>query len=189
MQWFRDRRTATKLMLSFGLLALMMGGLGFLGIRGMAAIQTQLRELHDIHALGVMHLEQANTHLIATGRAIRGLLLTNDPAQMEARRQELLSNRQQFYENLEQYRKRLLQEAQRAKVAESMPLFKAIYDEQDQILEAVHNGQHQQALAHVQPLVALASRADQTMGDFSKHKQSRMEEKVEQAEKEFVSAK
>jgi methyl-accepting chemotaxis protein len=189
MQWFKDRRTATKLMLSFGFLTVLMCGLGILGLRGMSSIQAQLRELHQYHALGVLHLEKANTHLIASGRSIRGALLTTDPAQIEQRRQEVLDNRKEFYDDFEQYRKSLLQESAKAKASDAMAVFKDIYAQQDLILEALRSGQHQQALAPLPALVTLAAKADQLMNEFSKHKQDRMQEKVEDAEKEFASAR
>src|SRR5690242_9463934 len=108
MQWFKDRRTATKLMFGFGLLAVLIAGMGVLGIRGMAQIQASLRELHHNHALGEIDLEQANTHLVASGRAVRGMLLATDVAAAEQGRQEALSHRQQFFDEFDGYSKTLL---------------------------------------------------------------------------------
>src|SRR5579884_220399 len=101
MEWFKNRRTATKLMLSFGLLALLMGTLGLLGLRGMSAIEGALADLHQNHALGVMHLERANTHLTATGRAIRRLQTAENADQLEQSRQDLLTHRQKFEEDFD----------------------------------------------------------------------------------------
>jgi methyl-accepting chemotaxis protein len=155
----------------------------------MVAIEAKLRELHDFHALGALHLEKSNTHLIASGRALRGMLLTTDAGQAEARRLEVLSNRQQFYTEFELYRKSLLQEAAIAKASDSMALFKELYGAQDQVIDAAHNGQHQQALALLGPLVALAVNADTLMEEFSKFKEGRMQEKADEAERGFQTAK
>src|ERR1700689_2439169 len=96
MQWFKDLRTATKLMLGFGLMALLMATVGYLGIRGMTGIQTDLVNLHDHDALGIMHLGQANVALVMTAREIRAMLLASDPSEMASLRQQLLANRERF---------------------------------------------------------------------------------------------
>src|SRR5579864_9044988 len=118
MQWFKDRRTATKLMLSFGFLALVMGGLGFLGIRGMAAIQASLNKMHQHHAVSIMHLGQANVHMVTTGRSVRGMMLRTDKAQIEERRRQVLAERQHFYDEFEAYQKSLISQEARAKAVE-----------------------------------------------------------------------
>jgi methyl-accepting chemotaxis protein len=189
MQWFRNRKTVTKLMLSFGLLALLMGGVGYLGIRGMLRIQESLRDIHQNHALGVMHLEQANTHLTATGRSIRRLQVAVDEAQQRDSEQDLLAHRQQFVDHFEQFRKTLATEAGRAKAAEAEKVWREMCAKQDDFIALLRRNQRQQALADLPVLVSAAAQADQIVGELSKMKQALMKGAAENAESAFLATR
>ena len=185
MQWFKDRRTATKLFLSFGFLALLMGVVGYLGIRGMVKIQDSLRDLHQNQALGVMHLEQANTHLTATGRSVRRLQVAADAVQQQAAEQDLLVHRQQFVEHFEQYRKTLHTEEAKAQAESAAKVWQEMCARQDEYLDLTHRNQRQQAAANLPVLVAAAAKADQIVAELSKAKQKSMQQAVDDAESAF----
>jgi methyl-accepting chemotaxis protein len=189
MQWFKDRKTAAKLMLSFGLIALLMGGVGYLGIHGMASIQASLRDLHQNHALGAMHLEQANTHLTATGRSIRRLQVAADAEQVEQGRQDLLAHRKGFEENFEQFRKTLETEAGKAKAAEAQKIWQEMSAQQDHFLEMLQRNERQPALAVLPLLVSEAAKADQVVAELSEMKQTLMQRAADNAESAFSATR
>src|SRR5271168_3344973 len=144
MQWFRDRKIGAKLMLSFGLLALLIGGVGYLGIRGMAQIQDALRDLHQNDALGVMHLEQANTQYAQSGRSVLRLQVATDQSDWQAGEQRLLTHRKQFEEHFEMYRKTLSTEEAKNMAAEVWGTWRAMCAKQDEFLDLLHHNQRQQ---------------------------------------------
>ncbi len=189
MQWFKDRRTATKLMLSFGFLALLMGGLGYLGIRGMATIQASLRKMHEHHAVAIMHLEQANVHMVTAGRSVRGMMLRSDKAQLEQHRQQILVERQHFYEEYEAYQKSLISEEARAKATEALAVFKDLYVQHDRTIDLALQNQHQQALAQLDAAIGAATKADQYFAELNRLKRQTMQKDVDLAETEFESAR
>lgn len=189
MQCFTNRQTATKLMLSFGLLALLMGAVGYLGVRGMSKIQDSLRDLHENHALGVMYLEQANTHLTATGRSIRRLQVAADAEQLEQSQQDLFAHRKGFEENFAQFQKTLATEAGKAKAAEAEKLWQEMCAKQDDFLDLMHRNQRQQALADLPVLVADAAKADQAVAELSQMKQTLMQRAADDAESAFNSTR
>jgi len=188
MHWFRNQRTATKLIFSFGFLAALMGVLGLLGYRAMAKIQDSLRDLHQNHALGVMHLEEANTHLTATGRSIRRLQVAADPAQVETATQDLMNHRRGFEQSFEQFRKTLATDAGRAKAAEAENIWKEMCSKQDSFVDALHHNQRQQAMGALPILVSAAAQADLVVNELSGMKQTLMQKAADQAEDEFKSA-
>ena len=47
MNWFRDRKTVTKLMLAFALMAILVAVVGSLGIRGMGRLDAALATLYE----------------------------------------------------------------------------------------------------------------------------------------------
>src|ERR1039458_6719326 len=189
MQWFRNCKTATKLMLNFGLLALLMGGVGYLGIRGMARIQDLLHDLHQNHALGVMYLEQANTHLTATGRSVRRIQVAADAVKRKESEEDCSAHRRQFEENFEQFRKTLQTDAGRAKAAEAEKVWREMCAKQDDFLGLMHQNQRQQALADLPVLVSAAAQADQVVGELSKMKQALMKGAIDTAESAFQTTR
>ena len=189
MQWFRDRKTAAKLMLSFGLIALLVGGVGYLGIHGMTSIQASLRDLHENHALGVMHLEEANTHLTATGRSIRRLQVAADATQLEQGKQDLLTHRKKFDENFEVFHKTLATDAGRAKAAEAESIWRQMCAQQDHYVDMLERNERQQAAGDLPLLVSEAARADQVVADLSQMKQALMERAADDAESAFLAAR
>jgi len=189
MRWFKDLRTATKLMLSFGLLAVLLAGVGYLGIRGMAKIQSSLRNLHQNHALGVMRLERANTHLTATGRSVRRLQVASDDTQLKIAEQDLFDHRRQFEEDFDQFRKTLATEEGKVKAAEALSIWRDMCAKQDDFLAQLHRNQRQQALANLPILVAAAAKADQIVSDLSKLKIGLMQAAADQAESDFETTR
>jgi len=188
MEWFKNQRTAAKLTLSFGFLALLMGVLGFLGIRGMNEIQGKLRQLHQNHALGVMHLEDANVRLVASGRSIRSVLLASGKAQTDEEIGKVLAQRQLFSEQLDQYRKTLISDDAKAKLGEAMTVIQELYKQQDQVIELIRRDQRQQAASQLAAMAVQADKADQYFDELMKMKQQMMQAAADQADTDFRSA-
>jgi methyl-accepting chemotaxis protein len=189
MHWFRDRTTATKLLLGFGFLALMMTVVGFVGIQGMTKIQDSLRDLHQHHALGIMHLERANTQVASVGRSIRRVQVATDDVQQKAGEQDLRVHRQAFEDEFEQYRKTLLTEAMKAKSEETARAWREMCAKQDEYLDLKRRNQHEQAAADLPALVVLSAKMDDLIQGLSKAKQERMQEASASAESAFNSTR
>jgi methyl-accepting chemotaxis protein len=189
MQWFKDLRTATKLMLSFGSLALLMAVVGYLGIRGMAGIQVELIDMHDHHTLGLLHLKQANVHLLMTARELRSMLLASDASEVEAHRQALLAERGHFYEEFEQYRKLIVSAEANAKAAEAVPAFRELDAAQDQVLELAAKNQHQQAVARLAGLAQKLARTDQLTDELTRLKLLTMQQALGRAQADYATTR
>jgi len=189
MKWFRDRKTATKLILSFAVLAGLLAVVGYVGIRGMTKIQDALRDLHHNHALGVMHLEEANTHLTATGRSIRRLETAATSEGLQLGKQDLALHRQGFDEHFEKFRGTLETDAGRAKAAEAEKIWREMCAKQDEFVALMDRNQRQQALSDLPVLVSSAAKADQVVGELAKMKQALMQGAVDKAESAFQSAR
>lgn len=186
MQWFKDRKTVTKLMLSFGFMAVLIGLMGYLGLRGMAAIQASLRELHQNHALGLMHLKDADLDRANIARALRQTII--DPARVEQQVSEVRKAREQFHEDFEGYRKSLLLEAAKLKAEEVDKTFKEMVVEQDKILALVSTQKVDEAKVAIQQYRALADKSDEEFRAVSDLKVGMMKEDAAKAEANFHSS-
>jgi hypothetical protein len=74
MHWFRDRKTVTKLMLAFGLLAALMCVLGLEGIRNVSVLNARTRDMYEHHVLGLNYLKDGHLQLTTAGKSIRNAM-------------------------------------------------------------------------------------------------------------------
>src|SRR5574341_1199104 len=59
MQWFRDLKTVTKLLVGFALMGAIMAGIGYLGIHYMGRIHTSVQEVYEQHLLAIKTIAEA----------------------------------------------------------------------------------------------------------------------------------
>jgi methyl-accepting chemotaxis protein len=93
MNWYKNARTSTKLMLAFGLLAAMMGVVGYEGIEAAGSLNSSLDTLYEVHMLGAAYVADVRATIPTIGREVRESLLVNDVA---ARQQSLQNLQEQF---------------------------------------------------------------------------------------------
>ena len=83
MNWFRDRKTVTKLMIGFGLIAAMLAFVAYRGITAASGINTMLNTMYERDFKGLSAIKEANINLIYIGRAFRAAVLAGDKAEVE----------------------------------------------------------------------------------------------------------
>lgn len=169
--------TGTKLTLSFGLMALLIGIVGFEGIRGMADIRESLAGLYEKEALGVIYLKEANVNIVATQSAVRAALLDNqvDKWQAEVRKREA-----NFREELQKYRKTLGREEDRTKTKEAETLFNELREVQDSVFNLAKSGATAQARGMWANLDPLLDALDNALDEMSEKKVAAMEKTAEE---------
>ncbi len=89
MNWFKDLKTLTKLMLGFGFLALLMLFVGYQGISGMNTLNTMLNTTYERDLMGMAAIKDLNTNIAVIGRESRQAVLDTDMASMESDNQKL----------------------------------------------------------------------------------------------------
>ena len=80
MQWFHDMRVATKLILSFIVMAAVAGVVGYIGIDKMGKINDLADDMYMKELLGVSYIKEANINLIYIDRATKNMLLASSAA-------------------------------------------------------------------------------------------------------------
>jgi methyl-accepting chemotaxis protein len=81
--WFKNLRTMTKLMLGFGILALLMGVVGYQGLTGLSNTNSMLGTLYEKDLLGISAIKDVNTFVAMIGRQTRGVVIESEPAAMQ----------------------------------------------------------------------------------------------------------
>ena len=80
MQWFRNLKTASKLMLGFALVGVIMAGVGYMGVSSLAKINGMLVTLYARDMAGLSAVKQAEIELFTIGRDMRQSLLIDKEA-------------------------------------------------------------------------------------------------------------
>ncbi len=75
MQWLKHQTTFTKLTIGCGLMAILVGTVGYQGIRGLGAMADLGNQLQEKHAIPLAHLQRAITNLKEMSRMNRNVIL------------------------------------------------------------------------------------------------------------------
>ncbi len=84
MKWFYDLRTTYKFLLSFGVLAVMLAGVGFVGLSGIVESNTALTVAYERDMKGVESASRADIERQSIARALRQGMLVHTAAAREA---------------------------------------------------------------------------------------------------------
>ena len=155
MTWFRNLRTIAKLMMSFGLMALLMGVVGYEGLSGIGTINNEMAITYQRDLTGIVAIEQLSTNVALIGRNVRNVILAADRGVMERDKLQVDSLYQQIDEEVARCEKTFVTEQGRAalaKVKESLPEFKSVVSEV--MRDAIDNDRKAaiEALAKAQPI-------------------------------------
>ncbi|MCW5978807.1 MAG: MCP four helix bundle domain-containing protein [Bryobacteraceae bacterium] len=82
MKWFKDRTTVTKLMLGFGLLAVLMAFVGYQGLTSMTRINDMLNTMYERDLTGVSAIKDVNIQFMGAARELRQAILDTDEQDM-----------------------------------------------------------------------------------------------------------
>jgi len=85
MQWFKNCRTMTKLMLGFGLTGVIMAGVGYMGVTNMAQINANVGNLYEVQLIPISYLTgiRGLTHQVRA-QVILAVLATDDATTRQA---------------------------------------------------------------------------------------------------------
>jgi methyl-accepting chemotaxis protein len=100
MNWLNNMKTGKKVLLLTGILTVAIAAVGYMGIRGMNALNTATTALYNQETLGISHIKEANINLVYLARDMRALILETDDAEMRAIQQRYDSEINVFRERL-----------------------------------------------------------------------------------------
>ena len=85
-----ERRTlATKLLVGFGILLLVILLLGLHSISSARQMSSAARDLYELKLLGISHIKEANINLMLVGRSLRQLVLSRDDTERDLAEEKL----------------------------------------------------------------------------------------------------
>jgi len=78
MNWFRNQKTLTKLMLGFGFFALLMGVIGYQGISGMSKVNVMMDQVYSKEMAGVTAAKEIVASVLEMSRVARQAIIDTD---------------------------------------------------------------------------------------------------------------
>src|SRR5579871_1545808 len=166
MQWFRDRKTATKLMLGFGVMAALLCILGLEGIRNLSALNARTRDMYEHHVLWLNYLKDGHLQLTTAGKSIRNAMLAQSDQDLEVRIDELHKNREAFLADLDAFQKCLVVEDMKAKAASLREEYYLNANAQDKVVELLRAHHREQGIAQIDTLNKLQGKREQLMAEL-----------------------
>ena len=189
MQWFRDRKTVTKLMLGFAIMALFMGVLGYEGIRNITALNNSMRDMYEHNVLGLNFLKDANLQLTAAGKSLRNAMLAKDAKEMEVRVTEVHVDRDAFLTDIEAFQKCLVSEAMKAKTLAMLDEYRLSARAQDKVVELLQSGHREESIAQLEVLNTVQKRRGELMNELTRDELDMMKKAAADVDETAASAK
>ena len=189
MQWFRDCKTVTKLMIGFGIMALFMGVLGYEGIRNITALSASMRDMYEHNVLGLNYIKDANLQLATASKSMRNAALAKDSKDLEVRIGELHTNRETFVKDIEAFQKCLVVEAMKGKAVELLDEFWLNARAQDKVVEILQEGRREEGITQIAGLNSLEKRRGELMAELTRDELDMMKKAAADVDETAASAK
>ncbi|MEZ5398042.1 MAG: methyl-accepting chemotaxis protein [Bryobacteraceae bacterium] len=181
MRIYANLQTRTKLMLAFGLMALLMGVAGWQGAKGMARMNANFEELYHKHALGLAKLKEARTQLLTSVFEVRSGLQTRDLAAMARHAEAAVKARELFDSEFTGFRNTVAGDSEGAE--EVQKIFAGLSEDEDRLLGLAAAGKTAGQAELVQSMHAHAAQFGERAHALEQRKLAVMQSTAERVER------
>jgi methyl-accepting chemotaxis protein len=185
MKSLRNLKTSVKLLASFGLMAMLLGLVGYQGIQGMGVLKETLDVTYNKHALGISNIKESKIELKQISRMILTMLVDTSDADRKSRVAAIEKARESFLFELKSYRGKTVLETTIAKCEDLERSFRTLSAEQDKMIALALAGKIVEAKASLQGLRAMANAVDGKMDDLVTLKMGLMEKDMAAAQQSY----
>jgi len=168
MQWLKNLKIGTKLLSSYILLLLLMGGVGYLGVTNMGMINGMLDDLYTDNLVPILQIDEANIELIKFARNHYRLVISRDRAEMEAYKKRIEENVTNIDKVLGEYATNTLSDKEKDLLGKFRTAFAAYRESATKIPELALAGDKDAAIAHMLGDAAkLGAAPDELLGQLA----------------------
>src|SRR5579884_996719 len=137
MQWFRNRRTATKLQLAFAAMVALMCVLGMEGIRSLQDLNRTTRAMFDHDVLAFAYLKDADLQIMTSGKSLRDAILARNAGDRDKHIGNVIQQRQKFAADLEAFRRLVPVTAMKVTAGAVLEEFAHTSQQQDKVIACI----------------------------------------------------
>ncbi len=182
MRWLNNLRIGTKLISSYILLLLLMGGVGYLGVTNMGMINGMLDDLYTHNLVPILQIDEANIELIKFARNHYRLVISRDKAEMEAYNKRIEENVTKIKKSLDDYAAGHLTEKEKDLLTKFRAAFEAYRASAKKIPELAMAGDRDGAIAHMLGDAAkLGAAPDELLGELAQANREMAREELGQS--------
>jgi len=189
MSRFRNLRTATKLALTSGLLAVMIACFAIGALVAVARINDIVDVMHNNHALGIAFVKQAQVDVGQISRMVLTSIIDDDTAAVDSRIARVRDLDQDFRKSLADFKARAVLAVNRERADHVLQLFDALRPKQDATLELARQGKDEDAKTHLQGLRSAADELSKTLQELVDAKMKVMEEADHDADRTYATTR
>ena len=189
MNWFKNRKTATKLLIGFGVMAIVILAQAYVSSNEMEVLFGSLDQIHEKHATGLVHLNEASEQLNMISRTLDGAVLDGNAAAVPKQISDIQKYREIFSREFEAYQKSVVLDTTRAKAKEIEKLVIELIPEQDRILTLIHERDLEGARAELKTTRAANSQIDEKLSELVQSKFVLMNKAADEAAASFRSTR
>src|SRR5579883_1529069 len=179
----------TKVLLSFGILALLIATLGYFSLANLGEGRDST---HDVvaHATMLHHLQQASEESFKISQSVREVILSaDDPAKVKQQIDAIRQSDIRFRSEFGAFRDALIYEENKRRAAEIEQQYNEMRQEQDRVVALVREGKVAEAKAGLTRLRPMLSDLDGRMQEMVKVKAEVVEKHRTMADTNFASAR
>jgi len=189
MTWFKNLKTMTKLMVSFGFLALLLVIVGYEGVSGMGEINGMLGTLYQRDMTGLSAIKNVATQVAMVGRQTRGALIYTDQAAIEKERDKVQTYFGQVDDEMKTVEGTYVTDKGKELVAElkqQLPAYRAICTE---VIRLSLNKDRQSAMTELQKAIPVGDRINALVKDATVMKETFAQQAFETSARSYQSAR
>ena len=171
MNWFKNLKTAAKLVSSFACLALIAAFVGWWGLSGMGQLSQTMDTLYERDLSGLSAVKEANINLLYISRAVRAAILADDKAEVETHMQRVAKYSADMVKYLDKTEATLVTDHAKAAMAKTRAAVPTYLADVQQILKLALEGKDGQAIAAVTSARVIADQVDNEMATLAETKE------------------
>jgi methyl-accepting chemotaxis protein len=172
MTWFKDLRTVTKLMLSFGFVTVLLAAVGYQGVTGLREMNEKVATLYQRDMAGLAAIKDVALTVAMIGRHTRGAFVYTDPSSVEQEKQKVESLFVALNESLALAGRCFVTERGRALLAELKKVIPEYHSLCSDTIRLATSGNRKEALDVVSKAIPAGNRVNSLIKEAAEMKSS-----------------
>jgi methyl-accepting chemotaxis protein len=189
MNWFKNRKTVTKLMIGFGALAAMLCFVAYQGISTAQEINSKLTTMYERDLKGILSWKEAAIDTIYIGRAFRAAILAGDKAEVAHYRGEIEDDKAKLNANFAEGEKTLVTAEAKQLAAETRTALSEYYSHLDEIMRLAQAGDEKGAKNRSAGAREVANKIDNNLTSLANIKTKLAEEAYKESAAAYASSR
>jgi len=187
MRWLYNLSTTKKLLLGFGVVCVVMAGVGYAGIKSARELNQMMNDMFRRDLMSVSYIKEANVDLMFIARGLRQSLLDADKAAVERTSQVIDKHHTSFLDNLKKFEEVASTQEMKAELAKVREVYPQYIERTRQVVQLALQGKEKEARESFGQNRGTADKLNGAMANLSKLAETHASEAQARAENTYAS--